>query len=323
MSSLLVTGGLGFIGSCFALYMLARYPACRIVNLDAMTYAGRKENAAEAESSGRYTLVHGDIRNRETVDRAMGEGIDAVVHFAAESHVDRSIASPFEFISTNVLGTHCLLDAANRHGIKRFIQVSTDEVYGSLGAEGFFTEESPVAPNSPYSASKASADLLARAYHRTFGLPVIITRCSNNYGPRQHPEKLIPLTILRALRDDPIPIYGGGLNVRDWLYVEDYCSAIDAALRRGVSGEVYNIGGHNEKTNLDIARIILAELGKPDSLIRFVPDRPGHDFRYAIEPAKAGRELGWKPKRPFAQGIRETIDWYVRHPEWWKPLMGA
>lgn len=327
MTTLLVTGGLGFIGSGFILYMLSRYPDCRIVNLDAMTYAGRRENAAEAERSPRYRFVRGDIADEETAERILrgeaGGPIDAVVHFAAESHVDRSIASPLDFTATNAVGTHRLLEAARRCGVKRFVHVSTDEVYGSLGAEGYFTESSPLAPNSPYSASKAASDLMARAYFHTFGLPVVITRCSNNYGPRQHPEKLVPLTILRALHDRTIPVYGTGANVRDWLYVEDHCAAVDAALRRGVPGEVYNIGGHNEKTNLELVRTILRLLGKPESLIRFVADRPGHDARYAIDPAKTAAELGWSPSRTFEQGIRETVDWYVRNPAWWRPLVDA
>ncbi|HEX7057462.1 MAG TPA: dTDP-glucose 4,6-dehydratase [Bacilli bacterium] len=318
---LLVTGGAGFIGSNFVLYMMRKYRDYRVVNLDALTYAGNPENLREIADEPNYTFVHGDITDAALVERLFADGVDAVVNFAAESHVDRSIREPDVFVKTNVLGTQVLLEAARRHGVKKYIQVSTDEVYGTLGETGLFTEKTPLAPNSPYSASKAGADLLARAYHETYGLPVNITRCSNNYGPYQFPEKLIPLMIVNALHDKPLPVYGDGLNVRDWLYVEDHCAAIDLVLHHGKAGEVYNIGGNNEKTNLEIVRLILSELGKPESLIRFVADRLGHDRRYGIDAEKIRRELGWQPRHMFATGIRETIRWYLEHRGWWERIL--
>lgn len=319
MTQVLVTGGMGFIGSNFILYMLSQYSNLRITNLDALTYAGNPDNLEEVSSSERYRFVKADITNHVQLERIFAEtAYDAVVHFAAESHVDRSIADPEAFVRTNVWGTFQLLEAAKRRGVSKFIHVSTDEVYGSLEDTGCFTEESPLAPNSPYSASKAGSDLLARAYGQTYGLPVIITRCSNNYGPRQFPEKLIPTIILRALHDEPIPIYGDGSNVRDWLHVTDHCTAIDFALRVGKVGEVYNIGGHNERTNLDIVRMILQVLNKPESLITFTSDRPGHDKRYAIDPSKSERELGWRPQIELEQGLRQTVAWYVSNQAWWE-----
>ncbi|MBG9734608.1 dTDP-glucose 4,6-dehydratase [Paenibacillus alvei] len=319
MTHVLVTGGMGFIGSNFILYMLSQYSNLRITNLDALTYAGNPDNLEEVSSSERYRFVKADITNHVQLERIFAEtAYDAVVHFAAESHVDRSIADPEAFVRTNVWGTFQLLEAAKRHGVSKFIHVSTDEVYGSLEDTGCFTEESPLAPNSPYSASKAGSDLLARAYGQTYGLPIIITRCSNNYGPRQFPEKLIPTIILRALHDEPIPIYGDGSNVRDWLHVTDHCTAIDFALRVGKVGEVYNIGGHNERTNLDIVRMILQVLNKPESLITFTSDRPGHDKRYAIDPSKSERELGWRPQIELEQGLRQTVAWYVSNQAWWE-----
>ncbi len=316
---LLVTGGAGFIGSNFIRYMLRNDPDLFILNLDKLTYAGNLENLREMESHPHYRFVKGDIGNRELVAYLLREyDIDTVVNFAAESHVDRSIMEPDLFLRTNVLGTQALLDAAKETGVKKYLQISTDEVYGSLGEEGYFTEETPLAPNSPYSASKASADLIVRAYHETYGMNVNITRCSNNYGPYHFPEKLIPLMITNALENKPLPVYGDGGNIRDWLHVEDHARAIDLVLRRGKPGEVYNIGGHNEWRNIDIVKLILKELGKSEELIRFVPDRPGHDRRYAIDPTKIRRELGWEPQYTFEKGIRETIRWYLDNREWWE-----
>ncbi len=320
---ILVTGGAGFIGSNFILYMMQQHPQDEIINLDALTYAGNLENLKSVENEPNYTFVHGDIADKGKVDEVFKSGIDVVVNFAAESHVDRSILEPEAFVNANVLGTQVLLDAAKRYGVTKFVQVSTDEVYGSLGETGLFSETTPLAPNSPYSASKAGGDLLVRAYHETFGLPVNITRCSNNYGPYQFPEKLIPLMISRALQDESLPIYGDGLNIRDWLYVEDHCSAIDLVIRQGRIGEVYNIGGNNERTNIHIVQTILKELGKPESLIRYVEDRPGHDRRYGIDPTKITEELGWKPKHNFETGIKETIQWYLNHKEWWTRIQSG
>lgn len=317
MERILVTGGAGFIGSNFIRYMLERH-SYSIINLDALTYCGNLENLRDVEDHPRYTFIRGSITDRELVNRII-QDVDAVINFAAESHVDRSIQDPEIFIKTNVLGTQTLLEASRREGIERFIQISTDEVYGSAET-GYFTEETPLAPNSPYSASKAAADLMVRAYHRTYGLPVNITRCSNNYGPYQFPEKLIPLMITNALEDRPLPVYGDGMNVRDWLHVEDHCSAIDLVLHHGRDGEVYNIGGNNERRNIDIVRLILRELGKDESLIRFVEDRPGHDRRYAIDATRIRNELGWKPRYSFREGIRETINWYIRNRKWWENI---
>lgn len=318
----LVTGGAGFIGSNFIRYMLQQHEQVHIVNLDLLTYAGNSENLQEFTNDPRYTFVKGSIGDSQLVDDLIQQhNIDIIVNFAAESHVDRSIRDPRVFVETNVLGTQVLLEAARRHSVAKFVQISTDEVYGSLGDSGAFTESSPLMPNSPYSASKASADLLVRAYYETYGLPAVITRCSNNYGPYQFPEKLIPLMIIRALRDEPLPVYGDGRNVRDWLHVEDHCAAVDLVIRQGRIGEVYNIGGHNEQRNIDIVKRILQMLGKPESLIRFVEDRLGHDYRYAIDPTKLTTELGWKPKYTFDTGLSATVEWYVNHQEWWEKLM--
>ncbi len=323
MKTILVTGGAGFIGSNFVRYML-RTHAYRIINLDKLTYAGNLENLADVESHPNYTFIKGDICDRLLVEKIFTEeNVDTVVNFAAESHVDRSILGAKVFVETNVLGTQTLLDAAKTFGVEKFLQVSTDEVYGTLGETGYFTEETPLAPNSPYSASKAGADFLVRAYHETFSMPTLITRCSNNYGPYQFPEKLIPLMIANALNDKPLPVYGDGLNVRDWLYVEDHCRAIDIVLHKGKFGEVYNIGGHNEKCNIDIVKLILHKLGKPESLITFVKDRPGHDRRYAIDASKIERELGWTPQETFETGIEKTIKWYLDNRKWWERILSG
>jgi len=312
---ILVTGGAGFIGSHFVRHMLKSHPDYDVVNFDLLTYAGNLDNLVDVEKDSRYSFVKGDIADRAAVAKAF-QGINYVVHCAAETHVDRSIAGPAPFIRTNVVGSHTLLDVALESSIERFLHVSTDEVYGSLPERGAFTEESPLQPNSPYSASKAGSDMLARAYYHTFGLPVVITRCSNNYGPFQFPEKLIPLMIDNALHDIPLPVYGDGLNVRDWLHTEDHCSALDLVLHSGRVGEVYNIGGHNEWRNLDLVKLILKYLGKPESLIEFVKDRLGHDRRYAIDPAKICDELGWRPTIDFDKGIQQTIDWYRNNQTW-------
>ena len=318
--TVLVTGGAGFIGSNFVHLILAERPGWRLVNLDALTYAGNLENLAACEANPNYTFLRGDIREAGDVERALELCGDAqpisVVHFAAESHVDRSIQSGLPFVTTNVTGTQVLLDAARARGVERFVHVSTDEVYGSLGAEGLFTEKTPLAPNSPYSASKTASDLLVRAAFHTHGFPGIITRCSNNYGPYQFPEKLIPLMIANAREDRPLPVYGDGMNVRDWLYVVDHCEAILAVLERGVPGEVYNIGGNNEYPNIDIVRRVLSELGKPESLITYVKDRPGHDRRYAIDASKLERELGWSPRFEFETALPLTVAWYLSQDEW-------
>lgn len=313
----LVTGGAGFIGSNFIHYVLGQHPDWEIVNLDKLTYAGNLANLKDIESAPRYRFVKGDIADRELVDQLLGEGLDVIIHFAAESHVDRSILDPSPFIETNVRGTQVLLEGARRHQVQRFIQVSTDEVYGSLGEEGKFTEESPLAPNSPYAASKAAADYLCRAYYRTYGLPVIITRCSNNYGPYQFPEKLIPLTIINAIEGKPVPLYGDGLNVRDWIFVEDHCRALDMIIQRGRIGEVYNIGGDNERANLDLVRYLLDIMGQPQNLITFVADRPGHDQRYALDTTKIRKELGWEPRYPLEKALRDTLNWYLENRWWW------
>lgn len=320
---LLVTGGAGFIGSNFILYMMQQHPNYQIINMDALTYAGNLENLKSVQHHPNYSFVQADIADKPAVDAIFQQGIDVVVNFAAESHVDRSILEPEIFVNTNVMGTQVLLDAAKKYGVTKFVQVSTDEVYGSLGDTGLFSETTPLAPNSPYSASKAGGDLLVRAYHETFGLPVNITRCSNNYGPYQFPEKLIPLIISRALNDESLPVYGDGLNIRDWLYVEDHCSAIDLVIHQGKMGEVYNIGGNNERTNVHIVKTILNELGKPESLITYVTDRPGHDRRYGIDPTKIMNELGWEPKHNFETGIKETIQWYLSNKEWWTRIQSG
>ena len=324
---LLVTGGAGFIGANFVFYMLEHHPEDEIVCLDALTYAGNLETLAPVMEHERFRFVKGDVADRETVFRLFEEeGFDVVVNFAAESHVDRSIEDPGIFLRTNILGTQVLMDASRKFGVSRYHQVGTDEVYGDLPLDRpdlFFTEDMPVTASSPYSASKASADLLVMAYHRTYGLPVSTSRCSNNYGPYQFPEKLIPLMIANALADKALPVYGTGENVRDWLYVEDHCRAIDLILRSGRIGEVYNIGGHNEKTNLDVVKTILKQLGKPESLITFVGDRKGHDLRYAIDPTKIHDELGWLPETKFDDGIRRTIDWYLENESWWKNIISG
>ncbi len=320
---ILVTGGCGFIGSNFIRFLLTSRPDWSVTNVDKLTYAGNLENLSDLSNSGCYDFVRADIAEASLMEELISEGVDAIVNFAAESHVDRSIESPDTFIRTNVFGTFTLLEAVRKTFSRRrirFLHISTDEVYGSLGETGAFSEETPLAPNSPYSASKTSADLLVRAYHRTYGLPVLITRCSNNFGPYQFPEKLIPLMISNALEDRELPIYGDGMHVRDWIYVEDHCRALLEVLLHGREGEVYNVGGQNERPNLSVALTILDHLGKPRSLIRYVTDRPGHDRRYAINFSKIGKELGWRPLVSFEEGIRQTIDWYQRHQEWWKKI---
>jgi len=316
---ILVTGGAGFIGNCFVRHILNKYPDYKVINLDALTYAGNIENLNDVKNNPNYTFVHGDICNKELVNDLVKQ-VDAIVNFAAESHVDRSITGPEIFIETNVKGTLNLLQAARINGIQRYLQVSTDEVYGSLGKTGYFTESTNIAPNSPYSASKASADLLVRAYFETYGMPNLITRCSNNYGPYQYPEKLIPFFISQLLKGEKVPVYGDGLNVRDWLYVYDHCAAIDVVLHKGKAGEVYNIGGHNEKTNLEITKIILVAMGKDESSIKYVEDRLGHDRRYAIDNAKIQTELGWEPSLTFEEGIKLTVDWYLNNLDWMKNI---
>lgn len=319
--NLLITGGAGFIGSNFVRYMLEKYPNYKVVNYDLLTYAGNLENLKDVENHPNYTFVKGDINNRELVDYLVKtHEIDVIVNFAAESHVDRSITDPDIFVKTNVLGTQALLDVAKANNIKKYVQISTDEVYGTLGETGYFTEETPLAPNSPYSASKAGGDLLVRAYHETYGLNVNITRCSNNYGPYHFPEKLIPLMITNALEGKELPIYGDGQNIRDWLHVKDHCAAIDLVIHKGRPGEVYNIGGHNEQTNNEIVHLIVEKLGVSKDLIKYVADRLGHDRRYAIDPTKIMTELGWKPQYTFEKGIVETIQWYIDNQEWWKNI---
>ncbi|HDV8360443.1 dTDP-glucose 4,6-dehydratase [Bacillus cereus] len=320
----LVTGGAGFIGSNFVRYMVKKYPEYNIVNLDSLTYAGNLENLKDIEELSNYKFVKGDIADRQFINQLFKEEkFDYVLNFAAESHVDRSITNPDIFIQTNIQGTQVLLDAAKNAEVKKYLQVSTDEVYGTLGETGYFTEETPLASNSPYSSSKAGADLLVRAYHETFGLPVNITRCSNNYGPFHFPEKLIPLMIINALNDKQLPVYGDGLNVRDWLHVEDHCQAIDLVLHKGENGEVYNVGGNNERTNIEIVKTILKALDKPESLIKYVTDRPGHDRRYAIDATKLCEELGWSPKYNFDTGIEQTIKWYLENQDWWKNIISG
>ena len=325
--NIVVTGGAGFIGSNFIFHMLGNHPEDRIICLDKLTYAGNLSTLAPVADHPNFRFVKLDICDREGVDQLFEEEHpDAVVNFAAESHVDRSIENPEVFLQTNILGTQVLMDVCRKYGIQRYHQVSTDEVYGDLPLDRpdlFFTEETPIHASSPYSASKASADLLVMAYHRTYGLPVTISRCSNNYGPYHFPEKLIPLMIANALADKPLPVYGEGLNVRDWLYVEDHCRAIDLILRKGTVGEVYNVGGHNEMRNIDIVRLICQKLGKPESLITYVADRKGHDMRYAIDPTKIHRELGWLPETRFADGIDKTIEWYLNNRQWWETIISG
>ena len=338
MKNILVTGGAGFIGSNFIHYLLKNYEDICVVNLDLLTYAGNLDNLSQVCDDPRYHFAKGDIHDRALVEELFDKfAFDTVVNFAAESHVDRSITNPDIFLTTNILGTQTLLDVAKRHwkldpddkysyefkeGVK-YLQVSTDEVYGALGATGMFTETTPLAPNSPYSASKASADFVVRAYNKTYGMPVNITRCSNNYGPYHFPEKLIPLMIANALSDKPLPVYGTGENIRDWLYVEDHCAAIATVLEKGVVGEVYNIGGNNEKANIDIVKLIINSTGKSEDLIVHVKDRPGHDRRYAIDNTKITTQLGWAPKHTFETGMASTIEWYLSHGEWMDKIVSG
>lgn len=338
MKNILITGGAGFIGSNFVKLMLDKHPDYNIINLDILTYAGNLENLSDIDRSANYTFVKGDIRDREAVDQIFKtQDIDYLVNFAAESHVDRSIEDPEVFLTTNIIGTQVLLDAAKKYwkvnpddkyckeykaGVK-FLQVSTDEVYGALGETGLFTETMPLMPNSPYSASKASGDMIVRAYNETFGLPVNITRCSNNYGPYQFPEKLIPLIINNCLKEKDLPIYGDGMQVRDWIHVVDHCEAIDRVLHKGIDGEVYNIGGNNEKANIDIVKLIVGALGKSEDLIKYVKDRPGHDRRYAIDNTKITTELGWSPSYTFEEGMKETIQWYIANLDWMENIVSG
>ena len=319
MTTVLVTGGAGFIGSCFVRHELKKHPDYKIINLDALTYCGNLENLKDVENNPNYKFVHGNICDRNLV-RDLVKEADLVVNFAAESHVDNSIKHPEIFVETNVQGTLNLLQASKELGVERYLQVSTDEVYGTLGKTGYFYETTPLAPNSPYSASKASADMLVRAYRETYGLPTLNTRCSNNYGPYQYPEKLIPFFISQLLKGEKVPVYGDGLNVRDWLYVYDHCEAIDVVLHKGKVGEVYNIGGHNEKTNMEITRLILDAMRKDESSIKYVEDRLGHDRRYAISNDKITSELGWRPSLTFEEGIKITIDWYLNNQDWMKSI---
>ncbi|MBI2115202.1 MAG: dTDP-glucose 4,6-dehydratase [candidate division NC10 bacterium] len=322
--TILVTGGMGFIGSNFVRHVLTTHPTARVVNLDKLTYAGNPRNLADLEADPRYVFVRADVCDEKAVTEILEvHGAEAIVHFAAESHVDRSILQADDFIRTNVQGTRALLEAARRHEVRRFLHISTDEVYGSLGTSGAFTEDSPLLPNSPYAASKAGADVMARAYHVTYGLPVIITRTCNNYGPYQFPEKFIPLMIVNALREEPLPIYGDGLYVREWLHVEDHCRALARILAAGQPGQIYNIGSGEERVNLDVARQILALTGRSESLLRHVKDRPGHDRRYALEWTKLRRELEWAPTIPFRDGLRQTVEWYRAHPAWWLEILSG
>ncbi|WP_214849800.1 dTDP-glucose 4,6-dehydratase [Exiguobacterium sp. s138] len=319
--NLIVTGGAGFIGSNFVRHMLNTYPDYTIINLDLLTYAGNKESLADLMDNPKHVFVEGNITDRDLLDQLITDyKVEGIINFAAESHVDRSILNPEVFVETNIQGTLALLDAARKHKLKKYVQVSTDEVYGSLGAEGYFTEDTPLAPNSPYSASKAGADMLVRSYFETYGMDVNITRCSNNYGPYHFPEKLIPLMITNAMDQKNLPIYGDGENIRDWLHVTDHCAAIDLVFHKGKSGEVYNVGGHNERTNNQIVDLIVDRLDVSKDLVTYVEDRLGHDRRYAIDPIKLETELGWKPKYTFDTGIVETIDWYLANEAWWRPL---
>ncbi|MFA2820040.1 dTDP-glucose 4,6-dehydratase [Bacillus wiedmannii] len=319
--NILVTGGAGFIGSNFVHYMLQNYETYKIINYDALTYSGNLDNVKSLQGYTNYSFVKGEIQNGELLEHVIKErDVHVIVNFAAESHVDRSIENPIPFYDTNVIGTVTLLELVKKYPHIKLVQVSTDEVYGSLGKTGRFTEETPLAPNSPYSSSKASADMIALSYYKTYQLPVIVTRCSNNYGPYQYPEKLIPLMVTNALEGKKLPLYGDGLNVRDWLHVTDHCSAIDVVLHKGRTGEVYNIGGNNEKTNVDVVEQIISLLGKTKEDIAYVTDRLGHDRRYAIDAQKMKNELGWEPQYTFEQGLKETVEWYEHHIEWWKPL---
>ncbi|EJS64972.1 dTDP-glucose 4,6-dehydratase [Bacillus wiedmannii] len=319
--NILVTGGAGFIGSNFVNYMLQRYETYKIINFDALTYSGNLNNVKSLQGHPNYSFVKGEIQNGELLEHVIKErDVHVIVNFAAESHVDRSIENPIPFYDTNVIGTVTLLELVKKYPHIKLVQVSTDEVYGSLGKTGRFTEETPLAPNSPYSSSKASADMIALSYYKTYQLPVIVTRCSNNYGPYQYPEKLIPLMVTNALEGKKLPLYGDGLNVRDWLHVTDHCSAIDVVLHKGRIGEVYNIGGNNEKTNIDVVEQIISLLGKKKEDIAYITDRLGHDRRYAIDAQKMKNELGWEPQYTFEQGLKETVEWYEHHIEWWKPL---
>ena len=316
---LLVTGGAGFIGTNFIRHCLKEHPDWEITNLDKLTYAGNLENLRDIQDQPGYRFVKGDIADRRLVDELLSQGFDVIVNFAAESHVDRSILDASPFIETNVKGTQVLLEGAKKHGIERFIQVSTDEVYGSTDS-GRFTEESPLSPSSPYSASKTAADLLCLAYFKTHHLPAIVTRCTNNLGPYQFPEKLIPLAVTNALEDKPIPVYGDGLNVRDWIFVDDHCRALDIVIQKGQPGQIYNVGGGNEKTNLELIHKLLELLGKPRSLMQFVTDRPAHDRRYALDCTKIARELGWKPAYSFEKALSATVDWYLKNESWWRSI---
>lgn len=316
---ILITGGAGFIGSCFVRYMLNKHQDYKIINLDALTYAGNIENLSDVKDNPNYSFVKGNICDKNLIVE-LTKDVDAIINFAAETHVDNSISNPNIFIETNVVGTLNLLEAAKNNKVERYLQVSTDEVYGSLGKDGYFTERTPISPNSPYSASKASADMLVGAYNKTYNVPTLITRCSNNYGPYQYPEKLIPFFISKLLKGEKIPLYGDGQNVRDWLYVYDHASAIDTVLHKGKTGEVYNVGGHNEKTNIEITKLILENMGKDESMIEYVKDRPGHDRRYAIDNSKITNELGWKPSKTFEEGIKDTINWYLENQDWIKSI---
>ncbi len=325
--NIIVTGGAGFIGANFVYYEIAKHPEDRIIVIDKLTYAGNLQTLAPLEGKVNYRFIRADICDKDAIEDIFAqEKPDIVVNFAAESHVDRSIENPQVFLETNIIGTSILMDACRRHEVSRFHQVSTDEVYGDLPLDRpdlFFTENTPLHTSSPYSSSKASADLLTLAYHRTYGLPVTISRCSNNYGYYQFPEKLIPLMIINALHDKPLPVYGEGINVRDWLYVEDHCKAIDLIMRNAEPGEVYNVGGHNEMRNIDIVKLILKYLDKPESLITYVTDRKGHDLRYAIDPAKIHEDLGWLPETTFDKGIQKTIKWYLENQSWWEPIISG
>lgn len=324
MKNILVTGGAGFIGSNFINHLLDKRNDVKIINLDSLTYAGNLENLTQSEKHPNYTFVKESITDREAVNSVFEKyGIDNVIHFAAESHVDRSILGSEVFFNTNVMGTNVLLEASKRFGVKRFVQVSTDEVYGSLGATGKFSEQTPIDPNSPYSSSKASADMMALSFQRTYGLPVVVTRCSNNYGPYQFPEKLIPLMILNSLNNKKLPVYGDGMNIRDWIYVIDHNKAVELVWEKGNVGEVYNIGANQEMTNIDIIKLILNHLNKSENLIEYVKDRPGHDKRYAIDSSKIETELGWKPEFKFEEAIEKTIDWYLQNQSWWERILSG